>query len=590
MRPTNRYLSLTLLALAGTSALAPRPSAQGCESNHDHGSTEIRKSARKQIGWRHPDWSVGDIESVRLLAFNDFHGNLSPGRFVSNRPVGGAAVLAAYLRAAQEGMAGSSFIVHAGDHVGATPPVSALLQDEPSISFLNLMGNRWCSEFFRENPFCNVVGTAGNHEFDEGKGELLRLVYGGNHPKGPFLESRWRGAAFPMISSNVVKTGTSTTLLPAYSIKLIRGIPVAFIGAVLKATPTIVTPTGVEGLDFLDEAESINKQAVHLRRIGVRAMVVLIHQGGFQPAYSGSTDSAAPAISGEIKAIVNNLSDDIDVVVSGHTHAFTNAILKNRNGKPMLVTQSFSSGTAFGQVDLEINRKSRDVVGMTGEIITTWADEGPGLVPEPAVRAMVEKAEAVVAPLVDRIVGTADADIPKAQNSAGESPLGNLIADAQRASVGADFAFMNPGGIRADLSAGSITWGELFTIQPFANDIVKMTLTGAQIYTLLNQQWAGQTSPRLLQVSGLTYTWDNALPSGSKVTEVRRGGVPIGLGDTFTIACNSFIAAGGDNFLVLKEGTGRVVGPVDLDALVDFVSSLTQPIRYAVENRIVRLN
>lgn len=583
-------LSLIPLCLSGWLALAPRLSAQGCESHHDHESAEIRKAARKQISWRHRNRAAEGIEAVRLLAINDFHGNLSPGRFISNRPVGGAAVLASYLREAREGREGSSFIVHAGDHVGATPPVSALLQDEPSISFLNLVGNRWCSELFRENPLCDVVGTAGNHEFDEGKGELLRLVYGGNHPKGPFLERRWRGAAFPMISANVVKAGTAKTLLPAYSIKLVRGIPVAFIGAVLKATPAIVTPTGVEGLAFLDEAESINKQAALLRRIGVRAMVVLIHQGGFQPSYSGPTDAAAPALSGEIKAIVDNLSDDIDVVVSGHTHAFTNTILMNRNGKAMLVTQSFSSGTAFGQVDLEIDRKSRDVVGMTGEIITTWADEGPGLVPEPAVRAMVEKAEAVVAPLVDRIVGTADTAIPKAQNGAGESALGNLIADAQRASVGADFAFMNPGGIRADLNAGSITWGELFTIQPFGNDIVKMNLTGRQIHTLLNQQWAGQTSPRLLQVSGLTYTWDNALPSGSKVTEVRRGGVPIGLDDVFIVACNSFIAAGGDNFLVLKDGAGRVVGPVDLDALVDFVQSLTQPIRYAIENRIVRMN
>jgi 5'-nucleotidase len=174
--------------------------------------------------------------------------------------------------------------------------------------------------------------------------------------------------------------------------------------------------------------------------------------------------------------------------------------------------------------------------------------------------------------------------------SAGESALGNLIADAQRSSVNADFAFMNPGGFRADLFAGAITWGSLFTIQPFANDLVKMTLTGSQVYTLLNQQWVGQTSPRMLQISGLTYAWDDALPVGAKVTGIRRGGVPIGLSDRFIIACNSFMASGGDNFLVLKEGTNRVVGPVDLDALVDFVSGLTQPIRYAVEGRIVRSN
>ncbi|HKP94129.1 MAG TPA: bifunctional metallophosphatase/5'-nucleotidase [Fibrobacteria bacterium] len=535
MRSRFHSLAFNALCLAASLSIAPRVAAQGCDSHHDDESAEMRDMAGKKIRWRHRDRMPDRIENVRLLAINDFHGNLSAGRLVSGRPVGSAPVLAAYLEQAADGAEDAAFIVHAGDHVGASPPVSALLQDEPSISFLNLMANRSCSEWFRGNPFCNIVGTLGNHEFDEGKGELLRLLYGGDHPKGPFLEKHWRGAVYPVVSANVVKTGTDKTLLPPFSIKFAHGMPIAFIGAVLKQTPTIVTPTGVEGLSFLDEAAAINKQAAFLRKLGVRAMVVLIHQGGFQPAYTGPTDSASAPLTGEIRGIVQNLSDDIDAVVSGHTHAFSNAIVKNRNGKAMLVTQSFSAGTAFGQIDLELDRKTRDVVGMSGQIITTWADQGPGLVPDPKVRAMVDKAEAVVAPLVNRVIGTADAAITAAQNAAGESALGNLIADAQRASVNADFGFMNPGGIRADLNAGTIAWGALFTIQPFANDVVKMTLTGAQIYTLLNQQWAGQASPRMLQVSGLTYTWDDSLPVGSKVTEVRRAGTPIGLSDLFTI-------------------------------------------------------
>jgi 5'-nucleotidase len=585
-----RFVVLQALFYTATCTLVPGPRAQGCESSHEHETTRLREAAGKRICWRHPDRNPNRLETVRLLAINDFHGNLSAGKFVAGRPVGSAPVLAAYLRQASEGNEDATFLVHAGDHVGASPPVSALLQDEPSITFLNLMANRSCSEYFRANPFCNIVGTAGNHEFDEGKDELLRLIYGGDHPKGPFLEPHWRGAVYPMISANVIRTGSGKTLLPPYSIKYFRGIPIAFIGAVLKATPTIVTPTGVAGLEFLDEAEAINKQAGHLRRLGIRAMVVLIHQGGFQPGYSGPTDSGASQVTGEIRNIVANLSDDIDVVVSGHTHAFTNAIVENQHGKAMLVTQAFSAGTAFGQVDLEIDRKTRDVVGMTGQIITTWADAGPGLTPDPTVREMVEKAEAVVAPLVNRIIGTASTSILSAQNAAGESALGDLLADAQRASVDADFGFMNPGGIRADLNAGTITWGALFTIQPFANDVVKLRLTGAQVYTLLNQQWVGQTSPRMLQVSGLTYTWDNSLPVGSKVLEVLRAGVPLGLEDEYTVACNSFIAAGGDNFLVLKDGAEKVVGPVDLDALVGFISGLTQPIHYEVEGRITRLN
>ncbi|MEO7426923.1 MAG: bifunctional metallophosphatase/5'-nucleotidase [Fibrobacteria bacterium] len=587
---TVRIATKACTAILFAAFLAREPHAQGCESSHEHETAEQRQVAGKRICWYRGDRDPGRLESVRLLAINDFHGNLSVGKKVAGRPVGSAPVLAAYLRQASEGREDATFIVHAGDHVGASPPVSALLQDEPSIKFLNLMANRNCSEYFRGNPFCNIVGTPGNHEFDEGKDELLRLLYGGNHAKGPFLDKRWRGAVYPMISANVVRTGSGKSLLPPYSIKYSHGIPIAFIGAVLKATPTIVTPTGVEGLDFLDEAEAINKQAAYLRRLGVRAMVVLIHQGGLQASYAGPTDSAAAQVTGEIRAIIGNLSDDIDVVVSGHTHAFTNAIVANKNGKEMLVTQAFSAGTAFGQVDLEIDRKTRDVVGMSGQIITTWGDSGAGLAPDPAVLSMVEKAEAAVAPLVNRVIGTATADILAAQNAAGESALGDLLADAQRSSVNADFGFMNPGGIRADLYAGTITWGALFTIQPFANDVVKMQLTGAQVYTLLNQQWVGQTSPRMLQVSGLTYTWDNSLPVGSKVTEVRQAGLPIDLAGTYTVACNSFIAAGGDNFLVLKEGAEKVVGPVDLDALIGFVSGLTQPIQYSVDGRIVRLN
>jgi len=567
----------------------PNAFGQGCD-HHDFDTPEAREHARRPVFWRHPDFRLDRTERIRLLAFNDFHGQVGTGKFVSGRPVGSAPVLAAYFKAAAESLPERTFLVHAGDHVGASPPNSALLQDEPSVSFLNLMGNKFCSERWRENPFCNVVGATGNHEFDEGKDELLRLIYGGNSPKGPFLENPWRGSNYPMVCANVFLAGTDKTLFPAYNIKIVKGIPVAFIGAVLKATPTIVTPTGVAGLDFRDETESINKQAARLRALGVRAMVVLIHQGGSEPSYAGDTRDTAHANFGDLQPILDNLSDDIDVVVSGHTHQFTNAFAKNKKGHTMLVTQSFSSGTAFGQIDLDLDRRSGDVVGMSGQIITTWADQGPGLTPDPKARDLMDSANARVAPLVNRIVGTAAHDILQAQNPAGESSLGDLIADAQRSAVNADLGFMNPGGIRADLFAGNITWGALFTIQPFNNDVVKMKLTGAQVYTLLNQQWVGQTFPKMLQISGLSYTWDDALPVGSKVVEVRRAGIPIGMPDVFTVACNSFMAAGGDNFLVLKDGTERVVGPVDLETLVDFISNHAQPIDYAVEGRAVRLH
>jgi 5'-nucleotidase len=280
----------------------------------------------------------------------------------------------------------------------------------------------------------------------------------------------------------------------------------------------------------------------------------------------------------------------VDVVVSADRHRFTNAFLKNQNGKPILVTQAFSAGTAYADIDLEISRASRDVIAKSAVIVTTWADAGPGLTPDAAAAQLTADAEAKVAPVVNQLIGTAAADITRTANPAGESALGNLIADAQRAAMGTDFAFMNPGGIRDNIAAGEVTWGELYTVQPFGNDLVRMDLTGRQIHELLEQQWAGQPFPRILQISGLSYTWDAAAPVGSRVVAVQRGGAPLDLNATYTVTVNSFLADGGDNFTVLRAGVNRVVGPVDLDALIAHIKALPQPFSAAIEGRIQRLN
>ena len=565
----------------------------GEEHTHDDAddNAEVRQVAEQHVYWK--DKHAVNPESwikVKILGFNDFHGQISAGRRVGNRPVGSAAVLASYLEAAQQGAENQTFIVHAGDHVGASPASSALLQDEPAISFLNMLGNEHCSFKRRMNPRCNLVGTLGNHEFDEGQSEMLRLIFGGNHATGPFLEDPYRGANFPYVSANVVDSATGRPILPPYVIKKVRGVRIAFIGAVLKDTPSIVTPTGVAGLTFLDEADAINRYIPELRARHVKAIVVLIHQGGRQTSYSGATQSDAAPVNGEIADIISRLDDEVDVVISGHTHSFTNALLKNKHGKEILVTQAFSAGTAFADINLEIDPASRDIVTKSASIITTYADAGPGLTPDPIVAQMVTQAEEKVAPLVNQIIGVASADISRSQNSAGESALGNLIADAQRAALQTDFAFMNPGGIRADLTAGNVTWGELFAIQPFGNSLVKMTLSGQQIYELLNQQWQGQTSPRLLQVSGLAYTWDALRAVGDRVVAVRKSGAPIDRAAQYTVSVNSFIAAGGDNFTVLTQGANRAGGPLDLDALINYVRGLIQPFNAGVEGRIQRLN
>jgi 5'-nucleotidase len=535
---------------------------------------EAREAAsRVQVAWQWARPAPDRTVRVQVLGINDFHGRLSTGSLVANRPVGGAAVLAAYLRAEQASFTGTSFITHAGDHVGASPPESALLQDEPAITFLNMLGNRFCSHRILADARCNLIGTLGNHEFDEGVDELFRLLRGGNHPNGPFLDKRYRGANFPVISANALSAEKNKPILPPFVIRYAGGIPIAFIGAVLEATPSIVTAEGVEGLKFADEADSVNYYVRLLRRFGVESFVVLLHQGGRQTSYAGPTQDSVAAPSGDIADVVNRLDSAIDVVVSGHAHSFTNALMPNQSGHPILVTQAFSSGTAFSDVELTIDRKTRDVAEKSARIVTTYADEGAGLAPAVEVAKLVAAAQAKVAPLVGRVVAATDAAITRSANQAGESELGSLIADAQRTEFAGDIAFMNPGGIRADVPAGDITWGALFTVQPFSNDLVRLTLTGEQILRLLEQQWS-PTATRILQVSGLRYSYAASATASSRVISAEINGNPLDPSARYAVVANAFLAGGGDGFSVFNEGQDRVVGPVDLDALVAYVEQL----------------
>lgn len=497
---------------------------------------------------------------LQLLAINDFHGALQ-SRTLGGRPIGGAAVLAAYWDRWEEEAKKGGFTtlrVGVGDLVGASPPVSALLQDEPTIEALDRIHL--------------LVSAVGNHEFDEGVAELKRLQEGGCHP----VTGCFEGAKFQYLTANVVDAKTGEPLFPPYAIVRVRGIPVGFIGVTLKETPTIVTPTGVAGVRFLDEAESVNRYVAELKRQGVETIIVLLHQGG-------EGDRRGGPISGAIVPIVEAMDDEVDVILSGHTHRGYWGII---DGK--LITQAYSSGTAFADVDLVLDRATGDVIDKRARIVDTYADVPPGTEPDKQIARLVARAEEQVEPIINRVVGTAADDITRQQTPAGESELGNLIADAQRWAMGTQAAFMNPGGIRADIAAGEVTWGELYEVQPFGNDLVKMTLTGAQIERLLEQQWLNQPYPRILQVSGLDYSWDPSRPVGDRVdpADIRIGGQPLDLNARYTVTTNSFLAAGGDNFSVFTEGQDRVVGPVDIDALVRYVEQLPQPFNARVEGRI----
>jgi 5'-nucleotidase len=491
---------------------------------------------------------------VQLLGINDLHGQLDVTRKVAGKDVGRADYLAAYLKQ-HEAQNKNTLLLHAGDAVGASAPVSALLQDEPTIEILNRLGFD--------------AGTVGNHEFDEGVAEMLRLIHGGSHPKTGMFE----GADFPYVAANVVDQKTGKTILPPYVIKKVNGVPIGIIGVALSDTPSIVTPSGVAGVTFTDEAEAINKATAELKKKGVKSIIVLAHNPG-----SSATDGKNA--NGELVDIANKVDKEVDVIFGGHNHAYMNATV---NGK--LLVQSYSYGTAFSDVDLEIDPRTKDIVTKKAEIVTTFHD---GIQPDPEIKKMIDKYEAKVAPIVNQKIGTAAKPLTADQNASGESDLGNLIADSMRDATKTDFAFMNPGGIRANLDQGEVTWGELFNIQPFNNDLVKMELTGKQIRDLLNQQWGKQT--RMLQISGLKYTYDSTLPVGDRVGNILSAdGTPVDPVKVYTVTVNNFMAGGGDDLSVLLQGKNQVIGPVDIDAFVDYVKKQPQPFSASIEGRIQKI-
>jgi len=529
---------------------------------------------------------------VKILGLNDFHGHLTT-ELHDGRPLGGAAVLAAYLRGTAKIAPERTFIVHAGDFVGASPPNAGLLQDEPAVAFLNALTDDRCTDARRANE-CPVIGTLGNHEFDEGKQELLRLVRGGNHVKGPFLENPWRGARYDMICANVLDAATGAPLLRPYALRQVDGVAIAFIGAVLRDTPRILSPEAARGLTFTDEADAINAVVRELAPRGVHAFVVQIHQGDEQPRYEGPTLPGAAPPAGALDAIVSRLDDDVDLVVSGHAHHFTNARIPTQNGKQVLVVQALAYGVAFDDVDLLLERRSGDVIGSTATIVPAFADVGTGREPDASVAELVARADARVAPFVREIVTTSAAEVTRTPTPAGESALGDLVADAARAAVRADFGLTNQGGLRASLPAGTVTRGDVLTAQPFGNRVLAVTLSGAALTALLEQQWGAGQPPegRILQISGFGYTWDARAAIGSRIVEVhdakRRRLEPK---RSYRVAMSSFIAEGGDGFTLARAlAPEHAAGgdPNDADALTAFLKSLPQPFVAKTDGRIVK--
>jgi 5'-nucleotidase len=551
------------------------------------------------VSWQDPGASASGLAAavtLHVLSFNDFHGNLqTPAAPDGLRPAGGAAVLAAYLQERRDRDPADTLIIHAGDLLGASPPITRLLQNEPAIQFLNLLAGEQCdygaaTHFYsaatwRQSPSpCHVIGTPGNHEFDVGPGELLRLLNGGNAHEGPFLQNPWRGSRVPYVCANVLDRRTGHTLLPPYAVVVIHGVPVGIIGAVVRETPTLVPAWATADLEFTDEAAAINAAARELTANGVHTILVTIHQGVVAVPAAGGFNWHGP-----LQHIVAQLDPAIDVVISGHTHNFTNALWPDRTGKPVLVVQSYSYGVAFGDLTLKLAADSGRVIGKSAQVLPAWVDAGAGRHPDAAVARLVGEAQAAVGPRLARVVGHTAQPLTRRLSPAGESVLGDVVADAQRSALGADIALMNAGGLRADLPAGTLTWGSVLTLHPFGNHVLLLKMTGAQLRDVLEEQWPADPAaiPQLLKTSGLYYEWDPARPHGSHVVQACDSRHQVLRSDAvYHVAVTDFLVGGGDNFRDFVGLPVERVGPLDAEALESYLKTQHGEVTVPTDPRI----
>ncbi len=506
--------------------------------------------------------------SVQVLAINDFHGNLIPpnkGWTVGEQkvPAGGAAHLAAHL-AEHRSQNPNTVVVSAGDLIGASPLISGLFHDEPTIEAMNAIGLDF-----------NAVG---NHEFDEGPQELMRMKKGGCHPKDGCFGEPFEGAKFTFLAANVRKKGQAKTIFPPYVIRRFEGVPVAFIGMTLEGTPKSVPPV-VDDLEFADEADTVNALVRELSG-EVKTFVVIVHEGG--RAKGG--ENACEGLSGDIVDIVDRLDPAVDAVVSGHTHQ---AYVCRR--KRMLLTSAGSFGRLFTKIQLTLDPATGDVTTSSAKNIIV-SPTGPSHV-KAGVQTIVQRYQTMVAPLENREIGALTGPLPNERDEAGETVLGDVIADAHlfaTRSAGAQVAFMNTRGLRAPIipKEGKVTYGILFGTQPFGNLLITMTMTGAQIHELLEAQWTpGRV--RVLQISStLNYAWSAGQPPGKRVdpASIMIDGTPLVLDKKYRVTVNDYLATRG----AFAKGTERVQGPIDVDGLQTYFKSAS-PVSPPKRGRIRRL-
>jgi 5'-nucleotidase len=513
---------------------------------------------------------------VQILALNDFHGNLDPSeapvrfemardQFASAR-LGGAAGMGAELKKMRSGHR-YTITVAAGDLIGASPLTSAYFLDEPTVDAMNLMGLE--------------LASVGNHEFDKGSAELVRMQNGGcgkYTTRVPCRLEPFRGARFQYLAANVLKADGST-IFPASAVRQVGPVKIGFIGMTLKQTGVLVTPAGVAGLHFADEAATANALVPRLKAAGADAIVLLIHQGGktAETYKLGDCDG----LSGDILPILDQLDPAIETVVSGHTHnAYACEI--DRGGSKRLLTSAGKYGYFVSDIRLEFDPRTHRLLAQHGANVPMIADGSE----DARIAALVKRYAAAAAPAAARVVGHMSGEARKSETDS-ESVAADLVADAQLAATkppnrgAADLSFINATGVRSDLVPkpdGSVTYGQVFAVEPFGNNLVVKTLTGAELKALLEQQFkvengAARVGSLLVPSANFRFSYDLSRPAGQRIVSMHLNEKPIDPGAKYRVTVNNFLASGGDGFSVLNEGTDAFDAGLDLDALEAYLGS-----------------
>ncbi|WP_257985790.1 5'-nucleotidase C-terminal domain-containing protein [Bacillus sp. M6-12] len=495
---------------------------------------------------------------VQLLGLNDLHGQLDTDTKVGTDLAGSMEYTAAAIRQ-REASNRNTLLVHAGDMIGGSPLVSALFQDEPTVEVMEAMGFD--------------VGTLGNHEFDEGIAELQRMIKGGDHPKGT---EGYDGMNFPVVAANAFDTATGKLITKPYTTKKAGSKKIGFIGVVTQETPNMIVKKGNETLQITDEVAAINKYTKILKKKGVEAIVVLAHNPTTQ---SGNGDAF------DATKIAENIDDEVDVIFAAHNHVNVDKVV---DGK--LIVQAYSYGSAFSDVDLELDAKTGDIVKKEAEVVTVFQKD---YTPDPKVSAIMKKYEDLVAPIKAEVVGnskeTLKTGYPSTAGDFGDTALGNLIADGMKTAMNADFALMNGGGVRAQLEAGEVTFGDLFSIQPFGNVLNKVKLSGADLETVLNNQITARGLDFHVAGFKYTYTYDPAAKTGKVIDVFLPDGSKIDKTKEYTVVVNNYMY-GNTKYGIGTLAADLEVGPEDLQATVDFVKTLPKPFEYKTEGRITKVS